>query len=84
MDLTKNPNCYTYHIVHMHPSLSKLYYSDTITFNAMLKIVESTVMKVKNTPARARFIRALISCSNKRDIFNLCHNAIERGKNYQG
>ena len=83
MDLTKNPNCYVSKLAPELAKINNLVYSPGISFERMQDYVHRLVRQAKATPARARFINALYDdCFLKRDIANLCFNAVNKGQNY--
>lgn len=82
MDITQNPNSYTYQLCRMRPSAETMFYDSSCSFAAMQTAVEQAVLKAKATPARSRFFRNLRQCCDKSDIERLCSNAVRYAKSY--
>ena len=85
IDLTKNPNCYTHHLLNMSPSVKDMFYDTNCSFSEMVMAVNSAVCKAKDTAARRTFLERLdTECFSKRDVERLCSSAIAKARNYQG
>lgn len=83
IDLTKVPTSYVYQLDNMKPSPEDMFYDDMYSFERMRDAVDNAVRKAKSTRARERFLNYLNEeCFLKRDIENLCANAIRNGRNY--
>lgn len=84
IDLTKQKGCYTKELADSRSDIAKMFYDKSVSFDCLQDTVHKVVRRASNTKARSRFIGYLYNdCYTKRDIMNLCDNAIAKGRNYQ-
>lgn len=84
IDLTKNPDSYTYYLERLSPSIKDMFYDSNCSLLQMIETVHKAVLNAKATPARRRFLMQLgTECFCKHDVQRLCYNAIAKAKNYQ-
>ena len=84
LDLTKNPNCYTYYLVRMSPTPEELFRAESVSFEEMQEAVSCAALRAKSTRAQVYFLdRLYAECYTKRQINDLCYNSIKSARNYQ-
>ena len=84
IDLTKNPDSYTYYLDRLSPSIKDMFYDSSCSLLQMTETVQAAVLNAKSTPARRRFLMQLgTECFSKHDVQRLCYSAIAKGRNYK-
>lgn len=84
MDLTKMHNCYAKWLCMCLDDLKEYYSNSSISVDYMKQHVLAIIEPAKLTPAKKRFIKYLTEeCYNKREVYNLCYNAVQKAANYK-
>lgn len=86
MDLTRHPDCYTNKLAPKLDIIKQMFYDEKVSFEEMREFVKDLVVQAKNTKARQRFLKDYLyeECWTKRDIEQLCFNAVQKSRRFKG